>query len=456
MGVGSAPPIPNSQLPTPILDGLATLVDHSLLRRAEGVDGEPRFLMLETIREYALERLAASGEADALRRRHAEYFVALAEVAEPLFLGGPAQRTWVRRLDAEHDNLRAALTWSLSAQGDVGLGLRLAGAMGWFFWNRLGYSSEMRAWLEGLLAPSVGAIPPLRASLRAKALNWLGAILGSRGDYVRATLVIEESLGLWREIGDRDGMADALGTLGRMARNQGNYPRAQTLEEESLALFREQETARGISWALMSLGDVALDQGDTARATVLFQDALDVARHEGMKDYSAWSLINLGRIAYVQGDLVRASPLFEESLALFRDLDYRDGLAQVLLELARVQGDRNRAAELFGESLVLCREIESARDMAYCLAGLAGIAAASGQPERAARLFGAAEVLREPVGMPLPPAYRAAYERDVAAIRAQLDDTTLAAAWAAGRAMTLEQAIAEALGASPIGDDASA
>jgi tetratricopeptide (TPR) repeat protein len=167
-----------------------------------------------------------------------------------------------------------------------------------------------------------------------------------------------------------------------------------------------------------------------------------------MKDGSAWSLINLGRIAYLQGDIVRALPLFEESLALFRDLDMRDGVAQVLLELARVarvQGDHNRAAARFAESLALCREVENARGTVYCLAGLAGIAAASGQPERAARLFGAAEALRESAGLPLPPVYRAEYDRDVAATRAQIDEAAFAAAWAACRALPLEQASAEAL-----------
>jgi predicted ATPase/class 3 adenylate cyclase len=439
-------PTPNSQLPTPILDGLAALVDKSLLKQGEGAAGEPRFTMLETIRAYALERLEQSGEAETLRRRHAAYFLALAEAAEPQ-LFGPALRTRLRRLEAELDNLRAVLAWSLSAQGDVELGLRLAGALG-VFWNRRGYTSETRAWLEGLLAPSAGAIPPLRASVRAKPLSWLGAALAFQGDYGRATPLIEESLGLWREIGDRDGMATALVYLGRMARDQGDYARAQTLEEQALALFMEQETAWGIGWALQSLGDVALDQGATVRATGFFQDALDVFRHEGMKDTIAWSLLNLGRIAYVQGDLVRALRLFEESLALFRDLDYRDGVAQVLLDLARVarvQGDHNVAAERFAESLVLCREVENARDTVYCLAGLASIAAASGQPERAARLFGVAEALRESAGILLPPVQRADYEHDVTAARAQLNEATFAAAWAAGRALSVEQAIAEAL-----------
>jgi tetratricopeptide (TPR) repeat protein len=359
-------------------------------------------------------------------------------------------------LEAEQDNLRAALAWSLSAQGDVELGLRLVGASG-RFWDLRTYKSELRAWLEGLLARSAGAIPLPRAAARAKALGWLAA--ATEGDFGHATTLVEEQLGLWREIGDRDGMADALVSLGSMARYQGDYPRAQTLAEEGLALFMEQETAWGIAWALQILGDVALDQGAIARATGLFQNALDVSRQADMQESVGWSLINLGHIAYVQGDVVRALPLFEETLALFRDLGERNGMAQVLLELAhvaRVQGDYDRAAGRFAESLALCRKVQNARDTGYCLAGLAGIAAASGRPERAARLFGAAEALRESLGVPLPPVNRADYDRDVAATRAQLDAATFAAAWAEGQTMTLDDAVAYALVSPEATTDGSA
>jgi predicted ATPase/class 3 adenylate cyclase len=433
-----------------MVDGIAALLDQSLLQQIAGLDGEPRFTMLETIREYALERLEASGEAATIRQRHAEYFLELAEVAEPQ-LYGPAQRTWLRRLEAEHDNLRAVLAWSLSARGDVALGLRLAGAI-WHFWNMHGYASEGRGWLERALELSKAAVPPPAVAVCAKALDGLGFLTALLGDRTHASLLIEESLALYREIGDRDGMAGELVSLGRMARDQGDYLRAQTLEEEGLALSMQQETAAGISWALFNLGNVALDQGDTARATGYFQGALDIFRQKGNRLMSGWVQINLGRVACAQGDFVRALPLFEETLALFGELGYRDGVAQVLLDLARVArvlGDETQATQRFAESLALFRETGRLRDTAYCLEGLAGIAATSGQPQRGARLFGAAEALREVVGIPLPPVNRADYERDVAVARADLDETAFAAAWAEGRAMTLEQAMAYALEPTP-------
>jgi predicted ATPase/class 3 adenylate cyclase len=445
-----------------VLDGLAALIDQSLLRQEEGTDDEPRFVMLETVREYALERLEESGELETMRRRHTEYFVALVEMAEPK-LTGPAEQMWLIRLDADYDNLRAALAWSLHGQPDSGtapgkaleLGLRLAGAI-WIFWTARNRQSEGRAWIEGSLERSPHITAALPRSVRVKALNAAGYMAVAQGDHTRATALLQESLALSRETEDHIGMASVLVQLGRTARNQGDYGRAERLEEESLALFRSRGDIWGTTHALVSLGDAALEQGALDRATAHLQEALAICQDFGLVEWRMWVTYNLGRVSYLQGDYLRALAWLEESLAQFRDMGYTLGVALMLLNLGRVaqaQGNTTKAAQLFTESLTLMRETPFSETHEAALEGLAGVAGAQGQPARAAHLFGAAEVLRESTGMPLAPAYRAAYERDVAAIRAQIDEPTFTAAWAQGQKLTLEQAIAEALAGSAMGND---
>jgi tetratricopeptide (TPR) repeat protein len=269
-------------------------------------------------------------------------------------------------------------------------------------------------------------------------------------DHKRATALSEELLALYREIGDQAGVAEALVQLGRVARNQGDYGRAERLEEEGLALFRNQGDAWGTTFALLSLGDAALEQGALDRATIYLQEALVISQNNELVNWTTWTIYNLGRVAYLQGDYTAALAWLEESLAQFHDLDYTIGVGLMLLNLGRVahaQGSSTTAAQQFAESLALLRETPSTEFEVHnpALEGLAGVAAAQGRPKRAARLFGAVQARRESAGVPLPAAYRAGYERDVAAARAQLDEATFAAAWAAGRAMSLEQAIAYAL-----------
>jgi predicted ATPase/DNA-binding CsgD family transcriptional regulator len=439
---------PDGDLPLDVFDGLAALLDKSLLKQQAAAaptgETEPRFVMLETIRAYALERLEQSGEANTIRHRHAECFLALAETAETQVLG-PHQRVWLDRIAVEYDNLRAAQAWAL-AQEDAEIGVRLAVALHRFFGFCGYYSSEPRGWLEAALERARGLGQPL-APLRAQALRALGSIEETR-HVEHGIALLEESLALSQELGDRAGMARTLLLLGRAARHHGDYRRAERLEQESLVLFMEEENAGWIAYTLTSLGDVALDQGDIVQAVTRFQEALAVNRDLGSTLQSGWALINLGRIAYAQRDLARALASFEETLALFRQAGQEGGVAQTLLELGRValtQGEYSRAAERFAESLGLHREMGNLRDTAYCLEGLAGVGGAWRQASRAARLFGAAEALREVGRIPLPPVNRADYERDVAATRAQLDTATFAAAWAAGQAMTLDEAIAEAL-----------
>jgi predicted ATPase len=345
-----------------VLDLLGQLADKSLVL-AEEQAGESRYRLLETIQRYGAEKLAASGEEAALRGRHRDRYLSLAEQAEP-DLRGPRQGKWLTRLEAEHENLRAALLWT-SERGEGEAGLRLGAAL-WWFWYVRGYLTEGRERLATVLA--VAGSEAARAT-RARALNGAGVLAYGQGECEAARALHEESLAIKREIGDQRGIASSLNNLGSVAFNQGEYEAARALHEESLAIEREIGDQQGI----------------------------------------ALSLNNLGLMAKEQGDYAAARALYEESLAIFREIGDQQGVA-------------------------------------YNLEGLAAVVAALGQPGRAARLFGAAEALRAAIGAPLAPNEQAEYDRDVAVARAALDEAAFAAAWAQGRALSLEQAITLALG----------
>jgi len=397
----------DGDLPGDVLDGLAALLDQSLLRQETGPNDEARFTMLETIREYALEQLDHTGEAESIRRRHANYFLALAEQAEPELLGGPDQISWNHRLQIEHDNLRAALQWSL-AHGEGALGLRLSGAL-WWFWLARGYLNEGRQWLTKALATTI----PVPSGVRAKALHGSGSIALDQRDFTGATALFEQALTLARESQDRGhiSISTLLYTLGEAARLQGDLRQANARFEESVELGRGLEdklTKVGVAASLVSLGTIAHAEGDNARAVIFLEESLTLLRELGNAIYIAWCLAVLGRVATDQGDWDLAVDRFAESLTLFRELIQPNGIT-------------------------------------YVLEGAAGLAAAHGQTYRAACLFGAVEALRESIHTPLSAFDRPEYERKVATVRAQMDTPTFAAAWATGRAMTLEQAIAYAL-----------
>ena len=333
-------------LPLDLVDGVASLTDKSLLRHIEGPDGEPRFTMLETVSEYATERLEQSGEAEFIQRQHANYFLALAEAAE-LHRYTATQGLWLLRLDADHDNMRAALAWSQTATASMDIGERLAGALQWFWYIRR-YKSEGRAWFERVLQQSTSAAAPARA----KVLYGAGRFQSDGG---RANALIEQALALWRNQADKPGMADALLNLGRVARLQGEYERSGKLLQESLALFREQQIMWGVVWALLSLADVALDQGEPAQALEPVQEALALTQSLGDTYGNMWARCLRGRLAHLQGDLELAAMLLEESLTWLRKMRSPSRF-EILNDLGRValdQGDPDRAAALFGESLKL-------------------------------------------------------------------------------------------------------
>lgn len=471
-----------------MLEGLGTLVDQSLLLADQNADPrdaahEPRFRMLETIREFGLERLEESGEAAIVRRQHVSYMLALAEQAHLQLVGSRVEEA-LAGLTVEHDNLRAALRWSVQEGGDSMASLELAGAL-WRFWSMRGHTSEGRIWLEEALAAAPSAPP----ALRARALTGAGVLAQEQGDYACATARFTESLALHRDMGDRQGIAGVLTNLGVVAWYQGDYARARERYEESLSLRRELGDAWGMASVLNNLGMVAKARGDYVWATELYEESLLLMQKTGNKRSIASVLNNLGGLAQVQGNLERARALFEQSLALvrglgnprgialtlanlgiveadqgnyeragalheesltlYRDLGDKQGIATALVYLGIVateQGSYERARALHAESLSLFQATGSRSSIALALEGLAGLAMARRQPEWAARLHGASAALRAALDAPLPLNERAAYERTLAALRVQLGETAFAAAWTSGQAMAPEQAVAYASG----------
>jgi predicted ATPase len=420
---------------------LAALVDKSLMYR----DTTGRYNMHELVRQYANERLRETEEMEWTLGRHLEYYLALAEAAEPQRHGAERQ-LWLERLEVEHDNLRAALAWSMTADGTEA-GLRLAGALSGF-WYMKGYWSEGRDWIERALAKTKGLGQTL---MRAKALFGGGELARDQGDYDRATALFEERLALGRELKDSGCVAWSLYELGMVAVHQSNYERAMALFGDSLTLFRELKEIWGTALSLYGLALVALQRGDDQQATPLCLESLALCRELEAKGTSASVLNCLGIIAEHEGAYDRAATLYTESLMLYREEGNKDGIAWSLRNLGSVaqhQGAYERAAALYMESLVLREELGDKDGVAWCLEGLMGVALGRGQAVHGARLGGAAEALREAIGAHMPPDKRTEYDRTLAAIHAQLTESAFVAAWAEGHAMSLEQAIAYALARS--------
>jgi predicted ATPase len=425
-----------------VLQYISALVDKSLVRQQESIQHEPRFTMLETVREYALERLEESGELERrMRRGHANYYLELAEESEQA-LQGSLERAWLDRLEAEHDNLRAALAWSLSPQGDTEMGLQLTGALS-HFWYVRGHHSESRMWLQSALERGSDA-----TAGRAKVLVGAGRLAWFQGELARSNTLLKESLTLYRNLGNDVGAAWALLCLGRTEISRGKRERGEAHVEESLVLLREQGNLWAIARALMVLGAGALSEGNVSEATAKFQESLAIYRDLENVQGTALSLLYLGRAAHLRGDQARSNTLLKESLALFKDLGDSRGVAEVLLELGRVahaQGNEARARELCQESLLLSRKLGDKSYIAFSLTALAGVSQTRGQAERAARLFGAAERLLESLEAVLDAGGRLAYDGDLAATRRQLGEAVFTKAWEEGSMMPIEKAIVEAM-----------
>jgi non-specific serine/threonine protein kinase len=413
-----------SSTPFDVVEGITCLIDHSLLQQSATSGDEPRYTMLETVREYARDCLDASDEGEVIHRQHAAYFLALAEAADESpssrltmsvtagsfwalrrKLLGPRQTAWLNRQEADHDNLRTALDW-LAYWGEPELNLRLARSLS-LFWLFRGPYEEGRAWLERALARD-GKTSPL---LRRDALFGLGLLAVNQDDVARAESCFDESLAISQTHGDPAGVAYSWIGLGLVSMHQRQFSPATTKLEEALAGARR------------------LD--DRALASVCAGIALSF----------------LGALAYAQGGLPLATSRFEAALLEQRAIDDRWGIGFSLVGLgytARDRGDTARAGALFVEGLAPFTGLGDRRIIALALDGVAGLAVAWGQPERGARLFGAATALREASGLPVEPAFRAAHGRDVAAARTALGEDAFAAGWAAGAALPLTVAVAEA------------
>jgi len=389
-----------------VIDLLSSLADKSMVV-PEQEDAQTRYRLLETVRQYARDRLEDSGGSPAARVRHRDYYLALAEEAEPK-LKTAEQAEWLQRLEEEHDNLRAALEWSLAEAGPKG-GLRLCGALQRFWWTH-GHLTEGRQWCTRVLCKA-GAEERTRE--RAHVLNAAGILAIYQGDYPAARALYEESLAIFRELGDRFGIASSLNTFGGVVYMQGDYPAARALLEESLAIRREIGDRHGIATSLSNLGYMALHQGDDAPAQELLQESLAICREIGDRWGIAFSLSNLGCVALNRGDYPAARALYEESLAIFRELGDRWGIPT-------------------------------------SLDGLAAVAASLHDSVRAARIWGATERARAEIGTPIQSCERFRYDHCVAAARiASGDDAAFDSARQEGRCLTLDQAIDLAL-AKPI------
>ena len=363
-----------------VIEMLTVLRDASMIIAAGDAEGR-RFSMLETVRQFAAERLESSGAATRVRARHRDYFLALAEAAEPL-LNGADQRRQMARLEAEQENLRAALACCGMETDGAEAGLRLTGAL-WQFWERRGDYSEGRAALAKALGrPGAGQ----RSNARATALNSAGVLAACQGDTGVLLGLHQESLSIFRELGNRQGIAWSLYDLGNVAGGQGDRSTAQAHYEESLSLFRELEYKRGIATALHQVGSLVNKQGDPAAARTLYEESLVIFRELGNQQGIAWSLNDLGSLIREQGDYAAAQTLYEESLATFREMGHKRGSGWALHQLGGLvldQGDYEAARTLYEESLAISRDLADNMSISWLLNDLGSLVREQGDYETA-------------------------------------------------------------------------
>ena len=471
-----------------VLEGIASLLDKSLVQQTER-DGEaPRLVLLETLREFGLECLERDGELEAPREAHARFYLELAEAAGTE-LDGPKQAIWLERLEQEHSNLRAALEWGLEEAEETEeqvterreLALRLSVALE-PFWVQHGHYREARSFLERVLASSEGE----SSSLRARAL-WAAADLAiMRGDLAQTMLLGRQSLSLYRELEDVRGSATCLLTLGRFAWRTGKTTEAIAFSEEGVQLLRQIGGPGEVAMALFFLALPISMHGEYSRGQAIFEEALLLFRTAGnelmvggtLVQSSQWLWVSLGdaetirqrlhegealikkvgsrhwmaeysymaaEVAWSEGETDKAYRLAQESLAIFQEIDAKWHLAWSLHVLGRVEiqrGDLRAAHRSYQESLALTDALGDTLIAPFDLEGLAGVAVARGEFRWAAQLWGAAEALREASAVPLPPVDRTTYEQAVQAARAQLSEPAYEAAWQEGRTMTPGQALA--------------
>jgi predicted ATPase/class 3 adenylate cyclase len=386
-----------------VLDGIASLLDKSLLRQAEEPEGEPRYTMLETVREFALEQLVARGEAGVARQRHALWFLDLAEAAASQ-VRGPSQVAWLNRVEGDYDNLRAAFTWFMEAD-DSEPAMRLAGSL-WWYWIVRGGFAEGRDWLERTLGSGRGSV-----SARATALISLGYLLSTQAEHAESVSRLEEAVALQRSAGDLRGTITALNWLGNILARSTEFDRAETIHTEVLHLRREIGDRYSVASSQGNLGLIAVLRGDWPAAQSLFEEILPVVRDHGDVWGLALTLHSLSIVALNQGDLHGATRYATEAIPYWRALNDSNtgGLLMVFAALAQKSGQADRAVRLFG--------------------------AAEAMFEQRGDLFLAGAMVRSRLYGP----------RDAEELHTLLDEEAFAAAWASGRALTTDEAIALAL-----------
>jgi len=433
---------PRGDLDLDVLDGMASLVDKSLVQQVGPSQGESRFVMLETLREYAGEKLAASGDEALTRRAHAAYCLVLAE--EPASDESAAyDAEQVERFALEYHNFRAALAWLIDT-GDADWGLRLGMAL-FRFWDTRDYLEEGRDWL-GKLLKLPGAAAPTNA--RARAVFAAGALAAEQRDYAAADPLMKESLDIARQLGDKRCAAVSLNALGVQAQDRGELPSARSLFEDSLVLWRESGDQKATARTLSNLANVVKLQGDYIRAGSLYTECLSIFQALGDRSGIAWSINSQGDVARERGDFRQAQTLYEQGLAIFRELGDRWGIGGTLTDLgnlAREQRDYATAHALYRESMKAFQELEHKRGIARLLECFARCAAAQREAERSLRLAGAAASLRHHIGAPLAQAEQAKMEAALDSVRQALTNTASTAAWLEGWAMPVEKAIEEVL-----------
>ncbi len=455
---------------------LEALVDKNLLRQEEQVEGNVRYWILQTIREFGLECLANAGELEVTRNAHAAYYLSLVEKSVP-YLAGAEQARWHDRLEQEHENLRAALEWTLKQaemeERKAEYALKMCIAL-MSFWEVRGYFREGRMFLEQALALSKS----IASTVKGEALYGAGLLALLQNDHKRAEELLQESLELFRSLEDKSGIAKSLRLLGSLARARNMYRQARSLLEEALTISTELADKKGIATTREILAEVYtaqgnyksasalleenlvlystlgqlyrtdyvlyylarvlfLSKGDQEKAYAMADESLERFREVGHKQFIAYTLSLLGQMLQRYGEDSKARQFSQESVAIFKELDYKRGIAESLINLARIEasaGNVKAAEGYFEESWIILREIDDKELSAQCLEGLGEVAVMQGTLYRAAQLWGTAATLRAAIGAPMPPAYRASYERAVAEARSKLNEQ-FAAAWAKGRTL---------------------
>jgi predicted ATPase/DNA-binding XRE family transcriptional regulator len=423
-----------------LLNELTALVNSSLVVRGEREDDEPRFNLLQLLREYGWEQLVTHGEASTLRSRHADYYLALAEKAAPQ-MQGPHQRLWLARLALERSNLRAALDWARDTQSTE-YGLRLGSALHWF-WQLQGHASEGRAWLDHFLSLQGAPERDQDKILRADALRGAGRLAWNQADHDAATVLLAESLELYRAQTHLRGIAHVLNSQGLIAQEQGDHGRAVALCEESLALWRDLGDLTQIGVSLNNLACVAFLQERYAEAKTLFEECLTLQRAAHNQRSIAIILCNLGDTMRMAGDLTRAALLIEEGVELHRELGDRGEIAYGLVNLAdaiREQGNLERAANLNHEALTLACELGAMLAAVRALDSMAEIACWQGRSALATQLFALATLLRETHHLPRIGRQAKLCATRIDELQTTLGDGMFTAAWHQGQRLSLDEA----------------